>query len=101
MQQDTDVFSSTSRPSYKSIVAQIEQLKVRALAPTDYEDVITLIEYVRNEALKLHQANEIASQTLKEREAAVSRREHDVKLRSRAVEAAIAVKPRKRRYLFG
>jgi len=88
-----------TRPTLKSIVAQIQSVDVRALAPHEYEDVVTLIEYVRAEALKAHQASDQAGAKLAEREKLVTKREQDVAIRSRVVNAVIV--PKRKRYLFG
>ena len=86
----------TSRPTLKTIVAQIKATDPRALSPEDYEDVVTLLEYIRDETLKNHERVEEASKKLAERERDVTKRERDLAIRQRAVMAAAAIQPRRR-----
>lgn len=88
-----------------SIVKQIEGLKPRALMPAQYDDVVTLIEYVRDEALKLYASAKELGAELDAREKDLVRRERDVETRSRALLAAIktreTIPQRVRRYFGG
>jgi hypothetical protein len=74
--------------TYDTIAAQVRDMKPRALRPTQFDDVVTLIEWLRDEALKIHEHNAKASEVLHARELAVTRRERDVGIRQRVHEAA-------------
>lgn len=81
---------------YTRVAAHIRDMQPRALEPGQYEDVITLLEYMRDELIQ--QQNDLAAKTLviEERERKVAQREKDVTIRGRAVSAvATVVKPRR------
>ena len=89
--------------NYHTIATQVANMKPRALTTASFDDVVTLIEYMRDQALKMHQLNLKASEALFEREKQVTKREKELAIRQRAVEAAIrstTVGSRWRRY-FG
>lgn len=101
----SDNFATRNPVTYRTIAAQVEDMKISALTPTEYPDVVVMLEYMRDQALAQHKLNELAQQKLGEREHAVTRRENDLALRALVLEAAIKTKEtlgsRVRRYLGG
>jgi hypothetical protein len=89
----SDAFGE-DRPAvtYNHIADQVRTMKPRALTPSQFDDVVVLIEWMQGEALKAHQRNETQSKELSAREAAVAKRERDVGIRQRAIVAAIRAK---------
>jgi hypothetical protein len=79
----------TPEVTYSTIAAQVREMDTRALTPAGQEDVMTLIEYMRDEALKIHELNLVAATKLAEREAAVTKREREATVKARALEVAI------------
>jgi len=74
--------------SYESIAAQIRGMTPSALMPSQFDDVTTLIEWLRDETLKLHDKVQADAKKLAEREAAVTQRERAVSIRARVHDAA-------------
>jgi len=74
--------------NYDSIAAQVRAVNAHSLAPSQYDDVVTLIEWMRDEAVKMHDQNKATSEALAARERDVAKRERDVGIRSRALDAA-------------
>lgn len=78
----------TPEVTYDHIAAQVRAMKPRALAPSQYDDVVVLIEFMRDAVLKLADRNTQDAKELAMREAAVAKRERDVALRQRTHDAA-------------
>lgn len=86
-------------------------LKPRALSPSQYDDVVVLIEYMRDEVVRAADASEKSLRDretkVAERERLVAQQERDVALRRRTLDAALRtnavsrVKSRVRRYFGG
>lgn len=76
---------------YTRVAAHIREMQPRALRPDQYEDVITLLEYMRDELIQ--RETELQAQTLliEERERKVAEREKDVGIRGKAVFAAASL----------
>ena len=74
--------------SYESIAAQVRTMQSSALIPSQFDDVTTLIEWLRDETLKLHDRVQADAKRLAEREAAVTQRERAIKHRERVHDAA-------------
>lgn len=74
--------------TYDHIAAQIRALQPRALTSSQFDDVILMLEWMRDETVKLLGANDQASKALAEREREVSKRERDVGIRQRVHAAA-------------
>ncbi len=90
------IFGADRPVTYEVIASQVKAMKPSALTPSQFDDVVVLIEYMRDEAVKAHDANDLAAKSLAEREAAVTKREREVAIRGRVIEAAIKVRgPRK------
>jgi hypothetical protein len=83
--------------TYKTLVAQIEAMEPRALSQQSWPDAVKIIEWMRNEALRAHKANEILARTLTEREVEVARRERAVDAQQKVVATALGMAPRNKR----
>jgi len=86
--------------TYATLAAQVRAMNPRALTPNMLDDVIMMVEYMRDEALRIHDANEARSKALDEREKELNRRAREVALASKVAKAVIAGKPR-RLFNFG
>lgn len=80
---------------YTRVAAHIRELQPRTLTPGQYEDVITLLEYMRDELVKREQALSEATLVIEDREREVAQREKDVSIRSKAVSMVATVAPRR------
>lgn len=80
---------SDSPPDYHSIAAQIRAVDQRALTPEQHSDVLTMLEYMRDQTVKLYDANVEREQALAKREADVARREREVELKMRTLNSAL------------
>ena len=80
---------------YTRVAAHIRDLQPRALTPGQYEDVITLLEYMRDELIQ--RETELTAKTLvmEESERDLVQREKDVAIRGKAVAAVVSVAPRR------
>jgi hypothetical protein len=74
--------------TYDGIAAQVKSMQPRALTATQFDDVVVLIEFMRDQAVKIHDQNQIRSKGLDDREKAVAKRERDVSMRQRVHQAA-------------
>lgn len=93
-----------SETTYSTIAQQVRDMRPSALTPDKFDDVITIIEYMRDQALKIHERNEQQATQLAERELNVTRREREIETKARAVKAAInsqSIAARLRRYFKG
>lgn len=81
-------FGPDSGP-YADIARQIREMRIRELPPSSYEDVVTMLEFMQERCVAMHDANAKAAAELEERRKEVERREKDVSLRHRALEAAM------------
>ena|SRR5579883_1106645 len=86
--------------TYQTIAAQVRAMNPRALTPGMLDDVITMVEYLRDQALSIHDANEKRSAELDQRERELNRRARDVAAAGRVAKAVISGKPR-RLFNFG
>jgi hypothetical protein len=78
-----------SEMTIEGLVAQIKSLDPRALTLSQQDAALTIIEYLREEMLKLQQDNLERMTVLDERERDLERREAEVRLALRAAEAII------------
>jgi hypothetical protein len=74
--------------SYRTIAEQVRNLKPRALTPDVLDDVLTLLEFMRDECIRQHDDNLIAARKLDEREMTLRERERQVAIRTRALDVA-------------
>ncbi|WP_454627718.1 hypothetical protein [Bradyrhizobium cenepequi] len=86
---------SPDEVTYHTIAAQIRNMVPRALTPNALDAALTMIEYLRDEGLKLHDANEARAKELDEREAKLNKRARDLALAQRAADAVLKRGPRK------
>lgn len=83
---------------YTRVAAHIREMQPRALRPEQYEDVITLLEYMRDELIQRQTELEASTLLIEQRERDVAQREKDVSIRSKAVEAAASIGKKQRRW---
>jgi hypothetical protein len=86
--------------TYHTIASQVRAMNPRALTPSMLDDVVTMLEYLRDEALRIHDANEARSAELDARERELNKRARDVAVAGRVAKAVISGKP-KRLFNFG
>jgi hypothetical protein len=86
--------------TYATLAASVRAMDPRALTPNMLDDVVTMVEYMRAEALRVHDANEARSKALDAREKELDRRARDVALAGRVAKAVISGAPR-RLFNFG
>ena len=86
--------------TYQTIASQVRAMNPRALTPAMLDDVVTMIEFLRDEALNIHDANERKSQELDARERELNKHARDVAIAGRVAKAVISGKP-KRLFNFG
>lgn len=84
---------------YNKVASQILTLKPRALTPPQFEDVITLIEWMHGEVVAQHNANTKRAAELNEQAAALEKREREVAIRARTLNVATKFKS-PRRYFW-
>ena len=80
---------SPDEVTYQTIAAQIREMVPRALTPNALDAPLTMIVYLRDEALKIHDANEIRTKDLDARELQLNRRARDLALAQRAADAVL------------
>lgn len=80
---------SPQEVTYAVVAEQVREMTPRALTPPALDDAITLIEFMRDEAIKRHTANEVRSRELDAREKALEKRARDLKTHERAVAAVL------------
>lgn len=73
----------------------LRRLDVRKVREHKLDDVIDIIEYLREQALALHEENVTASATLRAREQHLTKREAELRIKQRAVESALKLAPSK------
>jgi hypothetical protein len=91
--------------AYNTIASKIIEMRPRALTETQIPHVIVMIEYMRDECIKIHEKNIQLGKTLDERKAALDQAEADYALKHRALDAALkthqALGAQERRWWFG
>ena len=78
----------------------IHRLDLKKQAPEKLDDVLDLIEYLRTQAITLHNTNTIAAKALDEREAHLTKREAELAIKSRAVMSILDANPQPKRKLL-
>lgn len=76
---------------YTRVAAHIRTMEPRALRPDQYEDVITLLEYMRDELIQRQTELEASTLLIEKRERDVAQREKDVNIRAKAIDAAASL----------
>lgn len=75
--------------TYDHIAQQVKAMQPSALTPSQFDDVIVLIEFMRDQAIRMHELNVTNKLMMDAREVVLEKRERDVGIRGRAVDAAI------------
>lgn len=83
---------------YTRVAAHIRDLQPRALTPGQYEDVITLLEYMRDELIQRETELKANTLLIEERERKLVQREKDVAIRAKALDAAETFKRKQRQW---
>ena len=78
----------------------IRKLNVRKQAPEKLDDVLDLIEYLRDQAITLYEHNAKAADELHEREVHLTKREAELAIKSRAVMSIVNSNPQPKRKLL-
>lgn len=86
---------SSEEITYRTIAEQIRALTPRAIPPSSYDDVITMIDFLRDNALKLYDEVEQRKGELDKREAELSKQARELKTMHRVAHAVISTKPRR------
>jgi hypothetical protein len=79
--------SSPEEVTYRQIAEQVRDMTPRALTAGALDSAVTLVEWMRDTALKIHDANEIRHAELDARELSLNKRARDLKTHERAVAA--------------
>lgn len=81
---------------YTRVAAHIREMQPRQLEPGQYEDVITLLEYMRDELVQ--RETELTAKTLiiEKRERDVAQRERDADIKRRALDVVSRMAPRRK-----
>lgn len=83
----------TNEISLDVLVDAIGKIDLRNHDASKLNEVIDLIEYLREQAIDMHAQNTIASKQLDERIASLTRREAELQIKTRAVESIIKSNP--------
>ena len=81
--------SDSGPPNYAAIAKLVANMEPRALTNEALPDVITILEYLKNECIERHRANEKQEQKLKAWETELNAREKKIEIRQRAVNLVI------------
>jgi hypothetical protein len=88
--------------TYQAIAEQVRAMSPRALTPHALDDAITLVEFMRDQALKTHDDNILRTAELDARELSLEKRARDLKIHERAVAAILKPNaPRRLANLWG
>ena len=92
---------NTPRMTIDQLAAAIKTLDVRSQPEHKLTDVIEIIEHLRDQALAMHEQNRKCSEELTERIAHLTKREAELAIRQRAVQAMLKDEvPAPRRYFW-
>lgn len=90
---------------YSRVAAQVRVLNSRALTPAQYDDVVTLLEWMQKSLVQQDDALTARTRAVEQLEAELNRREKELNLRARVVNAAAGIRKPPRsllgRYLRG
>ena len=79
----------TQTPDFRSIAEQIRALDTRALTAPQTDDVLTLIDFMRDRTLELYDQLEAKEAGLTERKVSLDAREQDIVDREKALDRKI------------
>lgn len=88
MDNPAAVFADTPKVDYAAVAKTVAGIQPRALTPPQYEDVVSLIEWMQSECVAMHKFNEARTAELEQREIAVAQREKDARVRARVINVA-------------
>jgi hypothetical protein len=92
----SDAFGADTSMSIDELAAAIKSINVTKQPSHKLTDVIDIIEHLRTHALALHESNVQASERLAEHQAQLTKREAELALRTKAVDAILkGSEPRK------
>lgn len=97
-------FVDTQAVDYAAVAKTVVNMKPRALTPPQFEDVLTLLEWMQQECVRMHEHNEQRAAHLAEREQQIIAREKELRIRARTIDVASMTKTagsRFARYLRG
>jgi hypothetical protein len=80
---------SPQEVTYQTIAEQVKAMAPRALTANALDDAITLVEFMRDEAIRRHEGNALRATELDAREASLVKRARDLKIHERAVAAVL------------
>jgi hypothetical protein len=83
----------TEEMSLDVLADAIKKLNVRAQNPAKLDDVLDLIEYLREQAVTLHEENTLAAEELHAKEINLNKREAELAIKSRAVMSILNAHP--------
>jgi len=89
MQQAQQTQGVPLQVDYSRVAAHIRSLEPKTLDPSQYDDVITLLEYMRDELVQREAELNAKTLIIEKRERDVVQREKDVTLRGKAIDAAV------------
>lgn len=96
MQQPQQTQGVPLQVDYSRVAAHIRTLEPKLLEASQYEDVITLLEYMRDELVQRDADLLAKTLVIEKRERDVAQREKDVTLRGKAVDLAVRLGVKKR-----
>ena len=85
--------ASPEETTYRQIAEQVRAMTPSALTPTALDSAVTLVEWMRDQAVKIHDANDERTSELDAREKALEKRARDLKTHERAVAAVLRTSP--------
>lgn len=80
---------SPEEVTLQTLAAQVRALEPRALTANALDDAITLVEFMRDQAIKMHDENVFRAEQLDELERSLNKRARDLKIHERAVAAVL------------
>lgn len=97
-----DPFGDDTAPevTFQTIARQVRDMQPRALSHDGLDDVVTIVEYMRDQCLDMHAEMKNKARLLSEREADLVRREKELATRQKAVDAVLKVKAPRRWYFW-
>jgi hypothetical protein len=79
--------------TYTEVVDFLETMDKRALTTADADDILSLLDYMHAHCLGLFKQQRMQEEKLNEREAFISKREAEIALKQRAVDAILKMHP--------
>lgn len=80
---------SPQEVTYATVAEQVRTMTPRALTPTALDSAVTLVEFMRDQAIARHDANVIRAAELDAIEKALDKRARDLRIHERAVAAVM------------